>query len=110
MECPRTPEMRGRAFTSTPPRGPLAPPFQVADETQLPAPINDAAGNPNQAPLGEPAKPLVALGYQKGKEVAILLTYFNLIVAMREVHCTEHLCRGVNLFEVCIRAFIWVIR
>ena len=56
MECPRTPEMRGRAFTSTPPRGPLAPPFQVADETQLSAPINDAAGNPNQAPLGEPAK------------------------------------------------------
>ena len=56
MECPRTPEMRGHAFTSTPPRGPLAPPFRAADETQPPAPVNEKAGNQIQAPVGERTK------------------------------------------------------
>ena len=56
MECPKTPEARGLVLTSSPLRGPLAPPFRVADETQIPAPVNDTAGNQMQAPVGEPTK------------------------------------------------------
>ena len=56
MECPKTPEMRGGALTTTPLRGPLAPPFRVAGEIQPRAPVTETAGDRNQAPAGEPGK------------------------------------------------------